>query len=543
MPRSVTVEHRSRRSRGAEAGPSRIAHSVKRKILIGLAVVLALLAGGAAAIYAFLSGDAIRAAIEAQATAALGRPVTIGRATPAFFPRVSLDLRDVVVGAKREVVVQRVLVSTGVRGLISRRVEDASVAIEHSTIDIPWAWALLDALGQSSSAAPAGPAASQPSAPLSIESIGSITLNDIVLSAGTRKLVVDLQASLNGDTLVIQRMQGRSPETEFTATGSIASLTTRTGSLTIDAARLDLDGLMTFLVAATPAGARDLPPSTPNASPPPPASDPSSMDLQIGVRAARGQVLGLALANVTTAARVRGGTVTLDNLKMDVLGGRYDGSAAFVDARGVGRYEWRGEFTGLDVPQIMTFAGASGALTGRLSGTVAVNAAGTDPQQAMQRARGTSRLTIADGRIPGLEVVRSVVLAFGKPTGDRPAGSGEAFTRLAATVAIDGMNLSTGDLVFESRDFDMNGEGRVSLVTKAVDFTTSVVLSKELSAQAGRDLYRLAREGERVVLPARITGSINAPNVMIDVKAALGRALRNKAEEQIKGLFDRFRRK
>ena len=45
------------------------------------------------------------------------------------------------------------------------------------------------------------------------------------------------------------------------------------------------------------------------------------------------------------------------------------------------------------------------------------------------------------------------------------------------------------------------------------------------------------------MLPARITGSINAPNVMIDVKAALGRALRNKAEEQIKGLFDRFRRK
>jgi hypothetical protein len=508
--------------------------NARRLIVIGLAAFVALIAGGAAAIYAFLSGDGIRTAIEAQATAALGRPVSIGRATPAFFPRVSVDLRDVVVGAKREVVVQRVLVSTGVRGLISRRVEDASVAIEHSTIDIPWAWALLDALGRSST-----PAASPAPAPLQILSISSIALNDIALAAGPRRLVVDLRASLDGDTLAIQRMQGKSPETEFTATGSIASLAKRTGAVTIDAATLDLDGLMTFLVAATPAGARDLPAAGANAAPALPA-DASSMDLQVDVRAARGRALGVALANLTTTARVRGGAVSLENLKMEVLGGRYDGSAAFVDARGVGRYEWRGEFTGLDVPQIMTFAGVSGAMTGRLSGAVAVNAAGVDPQQAMQRARGTARLTIADGRIPGLELVRSVILAFGKPTGARPAGSGEAFTRLAATVAVDGMNLSTGDLILESRDFDMNGEGRVSFVTKTVDFTTSVVLSKELSAQAGRDLYRLAREGERIVLPARITGSIASPTVTIDAKAALGRALRNKAEEQIRGLFDRL---
>jgi len=89
----------------------------------------------------------------------------------------------------------------------------------------------------------------------------------------------------------------------------------------------------------------------------------------------------------------------------------------------------------------------------------------------------------------------------------------------------------------------MNGEGRLSLVTQAVDFTTSVVLSKELSAQAGRDLYRLAHEGERIVLPARIIGPVASPTVMVDVKAALGRALRNKVQDEIRGLFDRFRRK
>jgi hypothetical protein len=103
--------------------------------------------------------------------------------------------------------------------------------------------------------------------------------------------------------------------------------------------------------------------------------------------------------------------------------------------------------------------------------------------------------------------------------------------------------VSTNDLAFASRDFDMNGQGRLSLASQAVDFTTNVVLSQELSAQAGRDLYRLAREGDRIVLPARITGTVASPTVFVDVKAALGRALRNQVQDQIRGLFDRYRKK
>ena len=513
-----------------------MAFTLRRFLAIAIVLVVILFGAAAGAAYYILSGDRIKAAIESQASAAIGRPVTIGRATPAFSPRVSLDLRDVVIGASREVVLERVVVATGMRGLFSRRVEDASVAIERSTVDVPWALALIGAL-----ASPTNPGTQPPSSPpaLTIASISSIALSDVTLVAGARQLAVDLRASLNGDRLAIERMRGSSVDTSFTAAGAVTSVTQRTGSFSIDAESMDLDGLMAFLVAATPAGSA----SASNQSAPAPPSDSTPLDVQIKVRAARGRALGIALANLSTAGRVHGSTVAMDNLKVDLLGGHYDGSAAFVESRGAGRYEWRGEFSGLDVPQLMTFAGAAGAMTGRLSGSIAVNAIGTDPAQAIQRARGTSRLTITDGRIPRLEVVRSVILAFGKPTGVRPEGSGEAFTKLAATVAIEGMNLSTGDLVFESRDFDMNGEGRVSLVTQAVDFTTSVVLSKELSAQAGRDLYRLAREGDRIVLPARITGPVAGPTVTVDVKAALGRALRNKVEDQIRGLLDRFRRK
>ena len=95
----------------------------------------------------------------------------------------------------------------------------------------------------------------------------------------------------------------------------------------------------------------------------------------------------------------------------------------------------------------MTFAGASGALTGRLSGTVAVNAAGTDPEHGDAARAGHVAADDRRRAHSGLEVVRSVILAFGKPTGDRRRfGRGVHASR--GNLAIDGMNLSTGDLVF-----------------------------------------------------------------------------------------------
>ena len=140
---------------------------------------------------------------------------------------------------------------------------------------------------------------------------------------------------------------------------------------------------------------------------------------------------------------------------MEVFGGRFAGSAGFDGARRApprstsagrpepveGRYEWRGTFENLDVPALVAFAGSPGSMTGRLAGSVALAASGVEPGieplDAMRRARGTARVVITDGRIPGLELVRSVVLAFGKPSGEVPGGSGEAFTRLAASLAID----------------------------------------------------------------------------------------------------------
>jgi hypothetical protein len=508
----------------------------RRRIVIVAAVFLGVLLALALTVRVLLGGDRIKTAIEIQASAALGHPVTIRAAVPRLLPRIGLELTGITVGAAREVTIDQARLTTGFRALLGGRVENAEISVEHSRIDVRWAFALLGALADS---APRG----TPPAPsaLTIESIATIALRDVTLAAGSRQLVVDLDSSLTGgDRLLVRRVHGRSEGSDLVISGELSSVARRTGTFTIEAQTLDLDGLMAFLAAATPAGAAGQ--ASPEvASAPPAAMVP--LELEIAVRARKGSALGIAFTNLETTSRMAQGALVLDGLKVDVFGGRFAGSAGLDGSRRVPAYEWRGTFENLDVPALVAFAGSPGSMTGRLAGSVALAAAGVEPLEAMQRARGTARVVITDGRIPGLEIVRGVVLAFGKPSGEVPGGAGEAFTRLAASLVVDGQALATNDLTLTSRDLDLTGKGTLSLASQAVDLHTDVMLSRELSAQAGRDLYRAAREGDRIVLPVRITGTVARPTVFVDVASALKRALRNRFEDEVKSLFERWRKK
>ena len=115
-----------------------------------------------------------------------------------------------------------------------------------------WALSLLGALADS---APSTRRTAPPA--LTIESIGTLALRDVTLVAGSRTLLVDLDSSFTGgDRFVVRRIHGRSEGSDLVVSGELSSVARRTGTFTIDAQTLDLDGLMAFLAAATPAGAR-----------------------------------------------------------------------------------------------------------------------------------------------------------------------------------------------------------------------------------------------------------------------------------------------
>jgi hypothetical protein len=184
-------------------------------------------------------------------------------------------------------------------------------------------------------------------------------------------------------------------------------------------------------------------------------------------------------------------------------------------------------------------------VTGRLDATFAIDT----PLDAglpalLERARGSIDIAIRDGRMPGIGAVRQAVLRFANRAEPAPrVEATDAFGALEASFALQSGIARITRLAMKAPDFDMTGTGVLSPVRWTVSIGADVTLTEELSRQAGRDLYRYARDGRRIVLPVRIGGTLFEPTAFIDVARAAGRALRNRTEEELKSLLDRVLKK
>ena len=138
-------------------------------------------------------------------------------------------------------------------------------------------------------------------------------------------------------------------------------------------------------------------------------------------------------------------------------------------------------------------------------------------------------------------LVRTVVLFFGRPAPDA-ARSSDAFQRLDATFSLVRRILSASALSLHSDDADIVGSGRLELDSKSLDGRLDISLSEALTAQAGTDLARYTREGNRIVLPADVSGTLDRPHITIDAAAAVQRGLRNELQRRLGNLLDRFKR-
>jgi hypothetical protein len=492
-----------------------------RKLLVAAAVLIVVVMI-AVALFArgIIGNDAVRRTLEDQLSSRLGEPVTIKSLGASFFPRVTLNLRDVSAGQPPKAAIGEIAVRTGLRGLLSKRVEDAAVIVSNARVPAPMLAAIVGGMAGGSSSSSSG---------FSIVSVGTLALRQVELAANQRSLLVDLESSINGDRLDVTRLSAQSAGTRLDAHGALTSIAKVTGSFTAKANQLNLDELLAIVASfASPStGAADSGgPSTP-------------LDVTIDLTAPSGDVVGYSFQNLSSVVRLTSTRVLVQPARFDVFGGAFDGSLR-VTSSDPPAVALSGRISNIDVATLLKIAAGSTSMTGRLGGTVTVASRALTGDEVMRRARGSSQIAITNGSIPGLEMVRAIVLAFGKPSGAPPPGSGSAFSRLGGTFSLADQVLRSEDVVFESRDFDMAGRVTIRLPSGAVEMHANVVLSRELTEQAGTDLRRYAQEDGRVVVPAIITGTIASPSVSIDIAAAVSRALQNEVKRKLKGLFDRI---
>lgn len=492
--------------------------------LLTIVAVIVVLAGVALwlVVRGVIGGDTVRRTIEQQLTARLRQPVRIASLGASFFPRVSLDLHGVTIGEPPVAAIGEISIGAGLRGLFSRRVEEGEVILSDGRLPIAMVFAI------------AGAASSQPASSsegLTIVSVRTLALRGVELVAEPHSLNVDLESSLAGDRLDVTRLVARAAGTRLEMQGVITSLAKREGKFTASSDRLNLDELLAVMSGLSKGDSTAASTST-SATPP--------MHLILDLTAESGSLGGYNFRSLSSTIAVTSSQVLLRPLRFGIFDGRYDGELRIMPSRTVPGLALIGRVEAMDVAVILRETAGSEAMSGRLSGTLSITGRGASSAEMLNAARGTARITITDGAIPGLDMVRSIVLAFGRPSGVPAPGSGSAFTRLAGTFTLDDQTLRSSDLTFASRDFDMAGNTVVTLPSGALTMRADVVLSRELTAQAGTDLRRYAQEDGRVVVPAVITGTLAKPTITIDMGAALNRALQNEIQRRLKGFFNRI---
>jgi uncharacterized protein involved in outer membrane biogenesis len=246
---------------------------------------------------------------------------------------------------------------------------------------------------------------------------------------------------------------------------------------------------------------------------------------------------GVQISKFSAAMTMDGDRIALSPMTFGLFGGSYEGSlnGRLGDSLSV---TLQSRLKNLDVAQLAAFGGSPDTITGTLAGEGTFSAQGADMSAALANANGKGSASIVNGTIKRLDLVRTVVLFFGRPAPDTAAAT-DQFERIDTMFSLARQIFRANTFAMHSRDADIAGTATLALENGALDGTVDMTLSEELSQQAGTDLARYTREQNRVVLPAKLGGTLQQPRITINALAAVRRGIQNEIQERLKGLFGR----
>lgn len=505
-----------------------------KKVAVAGVVLLVLVGvGGFFWARAVLGTDAVRTALASQLSTALGQPVTIEGVHASIYPRVTVALTGVTIGNGDRISVKSLDVGTALGALFSRRIEHATLRIADARLQLP-----LPNLAVQS-----GTSDGSSSGAVELVSIDEIVLTGIELVSRGRTVRGDVELVPHGTTgMTVRRVALTADGARIDATGEITDLAGPVGTLDLKAGSLDLDQLLAFAtdfmegaVASSSPEPSSVPAGAGATAAPTVPPETSGADLTISLAAERATMSGVALEGVAGTARLQGDRVTIEPMTFSFFGGSYEGTlGATMGADPT--FTWKAAVRNVDMAAVTAFVGNPGVLTGRLAARFDLTGNGVDAARAMQTARGTATVTIANGVVQNLALVKSAVAATSlNPQAVVASSQGprdEPFSELGATLAIAGGTASTQDLHFVSNDIRLDAGGAFKLDGSAVTLQGALQLSEALSRQANSSVVRVTQQDGKITLPATVRGVAGKYSIQIDTASMAKRALTNEAKSQ-----------
>jgi AsmA protein len=266
-------------------------------------------------------------------------------------------------------------------------------------------------------------------------------------------------------------------------------------------------------------------------------------------------VTDLQATAVRTDAHLR-----VDALSFNLVGGQVKGQAETTTGKNPLPFSTKASVQGIQLGQVMDAIGTDRvSVTGTAASDLSLQGKGFSVPELTNSLEGTGRLTVKDGKIEGINLLKEATALLQAIGVSQNLGDATVFSTVDSNFTIQPGIVKVERLLMDSRDFQAVGNGTVGF-DKRLNMHVTLNLSEALSKSLGGSspLVKSTMTKGRISIPMIITGNTQAPAFALDskaigskvgeqVKERLGEALKGKegedvikkGEETLKKLFGR----
>jgi AsmA protein len=251
---------------------------------------------------------------------------------------------------------------------------------------------------------------------------------------------------------------------------------------------------------------------------------------------------GVKATNVRLDVKANGGRVDVSPLAANLYQGTLSGALAINAAPATPAFTVKQNLNGISIGPLLKDLADKDLLEGRGNVALNVTAQGNTVTALKKALDGSAAVKLVDGAVKGIDIAATIRNAKarlgtlkGEQTQQSDAKQKTDFSELSAAFKIKNGVAHNNDLSMKSPLLRLGGEGDINIGEDSLNYLVKASIVGTIKGQGGQDLGDL----KGVTVPVRVSGPLAAPSYKLDFSAMATEAIKQKAEEAIRGQLEK----
>jgi AsmA protein len=251
---------------------------------------------------------------------------------------------------------------------------------------------------------------------------------------------------------------------------------------------------------------------------------------------------GVKASNVRLEIKASGGRIDVSPLAANLYQGNMSGALAINAAQATPTFAVKQNLNGVSIGPLLRDLADQNMLEGRGNVMLDVTTQGNTVTALKKALNGSAAVKLADGELKGIDIagtIRNAKAKLGALKGEQTQQSDTRqktdFSELSATFNIRNSIARNNDLSMKSPLLRVGGEGDINIAGDSLNYLVKATIVGTSKGQGGRGVDDL----KGITVPVRVSGPMAAPSYMLDFNALATEAVKQKAEEVIRGQLEK----